>query len=227
MVLRRGYKTKTKTWGQHPQNKLVCLVSSNSDLSTSITDSSVSCNNHLRIWTAAIVAWLQLTAGALIRTARLTIGTLNIIGRRLIHIHHRQFIPWHRMHIAVTSSCCHITRGATGTTVQLVRATHSLQQPTQLAEIFLSQSVDINVPSLFDTVPSVLWRCWLGGRKWIRPVKKLSGGMLAWLSVWSEVQTCIWPSWCLCHSLSLASVKSRLVLPFWYWLTWVVPEKGR
>ena len=23
---------------------------------------------------------------------------------------------------------------------------------------------------------------------------KLSGGVLAWLSVWSEVQTCIWPS---------------------------------
>jgi len=23
--------------------------------------------------------------------------------------------------------------------------------------------------------------------------KKLSGGVLAWLSVWSEVQTCIWP----------------------------------
>jgi len=29
-----------------------------------------------------------------------------------------------------------------------------------------------------------------------------------------------------CRSLSLASVKSRLVLPFWYRLTWVVPEKG-
>ena len=56
--------------------------------------------------------------------------------------------------------------------------------------------------------------------------KKLSGGVLAWLSVWSEVQTCICPSWCHCHSLSLASVKSRLVLPFWYWLTWVVLEKG-
>ena len=25
-------------------------------------------------------------------------------------------------------------------------------------------------------LPSVLWRCWLGGRKGIRPVKKLSGG---------------------------------------------------
>ena len=56
--------------------------------------------------------------------------------------------------------------------------------------------------------------------------KKLSGGVLAWLSVWSEVQTCIWPSWCHCHSLSLASVKSRLVLPFWYRLTRVVPERG-
>ena len=51
--------------------------------------------------------------------------------------------------------------------------------------------------------------------------------MLAWLSVWSKGQTCIWPSWCHCHSLSLASVKSRLVLPFWYWLTRVVPEKGQ
>ena len=43
--------------------------------------------------------------------------------------------------------------------------------------------------------------------------KKLRGWVLVWLSVWSAVQTCIWPSWCHCHSLSLASVKSRLVLP--------------
>ena len=40
------------------------------------------------------------------------------------------------------------------------------------------------------------------------------------------MQTCIWPSWCHCHSLSLASGKPRLVLPFWCWLTRVVPEKG-
>jgi len=39
----------------------------------------------------------------------------------------------------------------------------------------------------------------------------LSGGVLAWLCDWSEVQTCIWPSGCHCHSLCLASVKSRLV----------------
>ena len=81
-----------------------------------------------------------------------------------------------------------------------------------------------NVPTF--VLPSVLWRCWLGGRKGIRPVKKLSSGVLAWSSVWSEMQTCIWPSWCHCHSLTLASVKSRLILPFWYRLTRVVPEKG-
>ena len=41
-----------------------------------------------------------------------------------------------------------------------------------------------------------------------------------------EVQICIWLIWCDCHSLSPASVKSSLVLPFWYQLTWVVLEKG-
>jgi len=56
--------------------------------------------------------------------------------------------------------------------------------------------------------------------------KKLSGGVLSWLSDWRAVPICIWPILCHCHSLSLASVKSRLVLPFWYRLTRVVPYKG-
>jgi len=67
----------------------------------------------------------------------------------------------------------------------------------------------------------------LVGRQEGRPAsKKLSGGVLAWLSVWREVQVCMWPSWCHCHSLSLAPVESGLVLPFWCRLTWVVPDKG-
>ena len=33
-------------------------------------------------------------------------------------------------------------------------------------------------------LPSMLWRCWLGGRKGVWPVK--TGGMLAWLSVWGR-----------------------------------------
>ena len=43
------------------------------------------------------------------------------------------------------------------------------------------------------------------------PACKKSGGVLVWLSVWSEVQTCIWPSGFHCHSLSLALIKSSLV----------------
>ena len=48
-------------------------------------------------------------------------------------------------------------------------------------------------------VPSVLCAfsalTLLVGRQEGHPAcKKLSGGVLAWLSVWSEVQTCIWPS---------------------------------
>jgi len=51
--------------------------------------------------------------------------------------------------------------------------------------------------------------------------KKLSGGMLAWLCVWDEVQICILPSRCHCHSLSLAPVN-----PDWFYLpsfTFLVP----
>ena len=78
---------------------------------------------------------------------------------------------------------------------------------------------------LCNFAPIVLGWLLVGRQERHPACKKLSGGVLVWLSVWSEVQTCIWASWCHCHSLSLASVKSRLVLPFWYWLTRVVPEK--
>jgi len=50
---------------------------------------------------------------------------------------------------------------------------------------------------------SVLRRCLLGRRKGIRPVKNWVVG--CWCGyVWVKVQICIWPSWCHCHSLSLA-----------------------
>jgi len=48
-------------------------------------------------------------------------------------------------------------------------------------------------------MPSVIWRCWLGGRK-------------AWLSVWSEVQMiCIWSTNATATPPFLAPVKSRMV----------------
>ena len=48
--------------------------------------------------------------------------------------------------------------------------------------------------------------------------KKLSGGVLAWFSVWSEMQTCIWPSYCHCHSLTV-SCFSKIQIGF----TFLVP----
>ena len=68
----------------------------------------------------------------------------------------------------------------------------------------------------FTVLPSVLWRCWLGGRKGIRPVKNWVVG--CWRG--ADLHTAqLMP-------LSLASVKSRLVLPLWYRPTWVVLDKG-
>ena len=58
--------------------------------------------------------------------------------------------------------------------------------------------------------------------------KKLSGGVLAWLSVWTlergadlhMAQLMPLPLTLSCFS------KIQIGLPFWYWLTWIVPEKG-
>jgi len=85
----------------------------------------------------------------------------------------------------------------------------------------MSKSITVQLLEAFSALTLLV------GRQEGHPAcKKLNGGVLAWLSVWSEVQTCIRPTWGRCHSLFLASVKSRLVLPFWYRLTRVVLEKG-
>jgi len=44
--------------------------------------------------------------------------------------------------------------------------------------------------------------------------KKLSGGVLAWLSVWSEVQTCIWPADATAtHCLSKIQIGFTFLIP--------------
>jgi len=51
-----------------------------------------------------------------------------------------------------------------------------------------------------------------------RPVQQIS-----LFDLWMNIQR---NSYVASNSLSLASVKSRLVVPVWYQLTWVVLEKG-
>jgi len=54
------------------------------------------------------------------------------------------------------------------------------------------------------------------------------GEVLAWLSVWSEVQMiCIWYSCGHCHPIISCSSKIQNGLPFWCRLTQVIMKKGR
>jgi len=73
--------------------------------------------------------------------------------------------------------------------------------------------------------PSVLWRYWSGGRKGIRPVKKLRwvAGVvicLEWGADLHMAQLMPLPLTVSCFS------KIQIGLPFWYRLTRVVPDKG-
>jgi len=69
------------------------------------------------------------------------------------------------------------------------------------------------------------WHCWLGGRKGIRPVKSewWGAGMVICLGQGADLHMAQLMSLPLTHS---CFSKSCLVLAFWYWLTWVVPDKG-
>jgi len=87
----------------------------------------------------------------------------------------------------------------------------------------LRNNVVINDKLQGTVLPSVLWRCWSGGMKGIRPVKSewWGAGMVVGLERGADLHMAQMMS----LPLSLASVKSRLVLPFWYRLTRIVPEK--
>ena len=66
--------------------------------------------------------------------------------------------------------------------------------------------------------------CWLGGRKGIRPVKTEQWG--AGMVICLERGADAYGPADATATHSLAPVKSRLVLPFWYRLTQVVLDKG-
>jgi len=84
----------------------------------------------------------------------------------------------------------------------------SLKKP--IPYICALQSLQMQIHSLTYLLGAFSALMLLVGQQEGHPAcKKLSGGVLVLLSVWSEVQTCIWPSWCQ-----------------WYRLTWVVPDKG-
>ena len=72
----------------------------------------------------------------------------------------------------------------------------SFTLPTEVSVLGLLYNIAALLPCLFAFSALKLLVGWQEGHP---ACKKLSGGVLAWLSVWSELQTCIWPSGCHCH----------------------------
>jgi len=84
--------------------------------------------------------------------------------------------------------------------------------------VFITQQNFVTIHTVVHSVlrlPSVLWHCWLGIRKSIRSVKKLSDEVLAWLSVWSKMPMIfIWFSWCHGHPIISCFIKIQTGLTF-------------
>jgi len=89
----------------------------------------------------------------------------------------------------------------------------------------MQQVCNVNIKQVcVQLLPSVLWHCWLGGRKGIRSVKKTE-----WWGVGTVI--CLERARCrLAYGPADATVscfsKIQLVLHFWYQLTRVVLDKG-
>jgi len=73
------------------------------------------------------------------------------------------------------------------------------------------------------TLPSVLLRSWLGGMKGIRPVETglWGAGVVICLEQGADLYMAL-----LMPLPLTVSCFSKMVLPFWYWLTRIVLEKG-
>jgi len=80
------------------------------------------------------------------------------------------------------------------------------------------------IESTAETLPSVLWCCWVCGRKGVRPVKNMvDGGGGHWL-VQMEWRPAGW-SVCLSLLIFPCTIKSEVL--FWHRLTWWSRKKGR
>jgi len=78
-----------------------------------------------------------------------------------------------------------------GVRLHVCQDRHSLWLPTRDHQCNIHAPCVVQYSFAFSALTLLVG--WQEGHPF-RSVKKLSGGVLAWLSVWSEVQTCIWPS---------------------------------
>jgi len=67
----------------------------------------------------------------------------------------------------------------------------NLSAQKQVCTVYSTYKIHLNILMTHAFSALALLVGWQEGHP---ACKKLSGGVLAWLSVWSKVQTCIWPS---------------------------------
>jgi len=133
-------------------------------------------------------------------------GWVDLVNNGMLHLTKGFVLQWllqHSLHGEVQSwdlSRCSVD--VIGSMTHLVIVTDGMQSC-------------INCPVVLWTVAFSALTLLVGQQEGHPACKKLSGGQLAWLSLWDELQMiCIWPSWCHCHSLSLAVVN-----PDWFYLS--------
>jgi len=136
-----------------------------------------------------------------------------------------------RMLIAVRNSYKHHCHSPVSLTTCHARLEHTIrkdlnkmwQQYTTKLASFFAIAFKTSILIMLN-LPSVLWRCSLGGRKGTWPVKTewLGAGVVICLQRGADLH--------MVQLMPLPLTVSRFskihVLPFWYWLTRVVPEKG-
>jgi len=139
----------------------------------------------------------------------------------------KQYVPGTQIVSWLVHSCCHSITDWPSDIYQAAFHTHEASGKFERTEKSMrSWLCGITADTRFSALAFSALTLLVGRQEGHPACKNVSGGVLVWFSVWSKVQTCIQPSRCHCHSLSLAPVKSTLVLPFWYRLTRVVPDKG-
>jgi len=80
------------------------------------------------------------------------------------------------------------------------------------------------VNSMLTVLPSVLWRCWLGDRQGNRPVKGWVVGWWLGYLCGTRCRFAYGPTDATATQCLLLQ-EIAMGLPFWYWLTWEVPDK--
>ena len=133
--------------------------------------------------------------------------------------HHRAATATGRGHIwSLVSSQFLGTMLATRCAVLAHRWTHTHTHTIQCLLCYISFALPPNDPQRAIILNNIISDAFSaltlldGWQKEHPACKKLSGGVLKWISVRGEVQICIWTSWYHCQLLSLAPGN-----PDWFW----------